>query len=92
MTGFVIMMGPFFVAIKPSSVCSRRTFKNSASRTANYFVSGIIFEARFSHVEVTTLVLTQLPLFFVLLLLSSLVTILTVKPRLTADGGKVGAA
>ncbi len=70
-----------------------KTFLNVAFRHIWFWVlplsSGIIFEARFSHIDVTTLVLTQLPLFFILLLLSSLVTVLTVKPKVTADGGRV---
>ncbi len=70
-----------------------KTFLNVAFRHIWFWVlplsSGIIFEARFSHVDVTTLVLTQLPLFFILLLLSSIMTILTVKPKVTSDGGRV---
>jgi len=70
-----------------------KTFLNVAFRHIWFWVlplsSGIIFEARFSHVDATTLVLTQLPLFFILLLLSSLVTVLAVKSKVAADGGRV---
>ena len=72
-----------------------KTFLNVAFRHIWFWVlplsSGIIFEVRFSHLDVATVVLTQLPLFFILLLLSSVVTVATVRSKVSADGGRVNA-
>lgn len=70
-----------------------KTFLNVAFRHIWFFIlplsSGIIFEVRFSHLDLSTLVMTQLPLFFILLLLSSFVTVMTVRSNRSADGGRV---